>query len=62
MYSTYNEGKSVVTERLIRSSKSKTCKYMASLSKNVYIDKLDDIANKQNNTYYRTTKINPADV
>ena len=62
MYSTYNEGKSVVAERLIRSSKSKTYKYMASLSKNVYIDKLDDIANKQNNTYYRTTKINPADV
>ena len=46
MYSTYNEGKSVVAERLIRSSKSKTYKYMASLSKNVYIDKLDDIANK----------------
>ena len=46
MYSTYNEGKSVAAERLIRSSKSKTCKYMASLSKNVYIEKLDDNANK----------------
>ena len=31
--------------------KMKNCKYMASISKNVYIDKLDDVANKYNNTY-----------
>ena len=42
MYSTHNEGKSVVAERFIRTLKSKIYKYMTSISKNVYIDKLDD--------------------
>ena len=46
MYSTHNEGKSVITERFIRTLKNKIYKYMTSVSKNVYIDKLDDIANK----------------
>ena len=35
---------------------------MNSISKNVYIDKLDYIANKYNNTYHRTIKMKPADV
>ena len=42
MYSTRNEGKSVATERFTRTLKNKIYKYMASISKNVYIDKLDD--------------------
>ena len=46
MYSTHNEGKSVVAERLNRTLKSKIYKYMTSISKNVYIDKLDDIVNE----------------
>ena len=46
MYSTHNEGKSVIAERFIRTLKNKIYKYMTSVSKNVYIDKLDDIANK----------------
>ena len=46
MYSTHNEGKSVVAERFIRTIKSKIYKYMTSISKNVYIDKLDDIVNE----------------
>ena len=46
MYSTHNEGKSVVAERFIRTLKSKIYKYMTSISKNVYIDKLDDIVNE----------------
>ena len=50
MYSTHNEGKSVVAERSIRNLKNKICKYMTSLSKNMYIDKLD-IVNNYNNTY-----------
>ena len=62
MYSTHNEGKSVVGERLIRILKNKTHKYMTSISKNVYIDKLDDIVNEFNNTYHNTIKKNPADV
>ena len=62
MYSIHNEGKSVVAERFIRTLKTKIYKYMTSISKNVYIDKLDDIVNKYNNTYHRTTKMKPADV
>ena len=50
MYSTHNEGKSVVVERFIRTLKNKIYKYMTSISKNVYIDKLDDIVNECNNT------------
>ena len=50
MYSTHNEGKSVVTERFIKTLKSKINKYMTSVSKNMYIDKLGDIVNKHNNT------------
>ena len=59
MYSIYNEGKSVVAERFIRTIKNKICKYMTSISKNVYIDKLDDIVNEYNNTYHCTIKIKP---
>ena len=62
MYSTHNEGKSVVAERFIRTLKNKIYKYMASISKNVYIDKLGDIFNKYNNTYHKTIKINPVDL
>ena len=43
MYSTNNEGNSVIAERFIRTLKTKIYKYMTSISKNVYIDKLDDI-------------------
>ena len=62
MYSTHNEGKSVVAERFIRTLKSKIYKYMTSVSKNVYIDKLDDIVNEYNNTYHTTIKMKPIDV
>ena len=62
MYSTNNEGKSVVAERFIRTLKSKIYKHMTSISKNVYIDKLDDIVSKYNNTYYTTIKTKPIDV
>ena len=62
MYSIHNEGKSVVAERFIRTLKTKIYKYMTSISKNVYIDKLDDIVNKYNNTYHSTIKMKPVDV
>ena len=61
MYSTPNEGKSVAAERFIRTLKIKF-KYMTSISKNVYIDKLDDIVDEYNNTYHRTIKMKPVDV
>ena len=57
MYSTHNEGKSVVAERFIRTLKSKIYEYMTSISKNVYIDELGDIVNKYNNTYHTTIKM-----
>ena len=56
MYSTHNEVKSVVAERFIRTLKNRTYKYMTSISKNVYIDKLDYMVNKYKNTYHRTIK------
>ena len=62
MYSIHNEGKSVVAERFIRTLKTKIYKYMTSVSKNVYIDKLDDIVDEYNNTYHRTIKMKPFDV
>ena len=62
MYSTQNEGKSVIAERIIRSSKNKIYKYMTSISKNVYIDKLNNIVHKYNNTYHNTIKIKPVDI
>ena len=62
MYSTHNEGKSAVAERFIRTIKSKIYKYITSISKNVYIDKLDDIVDEYNNTYHTTIKVKPIDV
>ena len=62
MYSTHNEGNSVVAERFIGTLKSKIYKYMTSISKNVYIDKLDDIVDEYNNTYHTTIKMKPIDV
>ena len=62
MYLIHNEGKSVVVESFIRTLKTKIYKYMTSISKNVYIDKLDDIANVYNNTCHRIIKVKPVDV
>ena len=63
MYSTQNEGKSVVVvERFIRRIRNKIYKHVTSISENVYIDKLDDIVNEYNNTKHRTTKMKPIDV
>ena len=62
MYQIHNEGKSVVAERFIRTLKTKTYKYMTSVSKNVHVDKLDHIVDEYNNTYHRTINMKPADV
>ena len=62
MYSTYNEGISVVAERFIRTLKNKIFKHMTAISKNVYFNVLDDIVDKYNNTVYKTIKMKPIDV
>ena len=62
MYLIHNEGISVAAERFIRTLKIKIYEYMTSVSKNVYIHKLDDILNEYNDTYHRTIKMKPVDV
>ena len=62
MYSTYNEGKSVVAERFIRTLKNKMYKHMTSIGKNVYYDFLNDVVNEYNNTKHSTIKMKPKDV
>ena len=62
VYSTHNEGKSIVAERFIRTLKNKIYKHLTSVSKSVYIDKLDDIVNKYNRRFHSTIKRKPVDV
>ena len=62
MHGIDNEGKSVIAERFIRTLKTKIYKYMTSVSKNRYLDKLDDIVGEYNNRYHRTVKMKPVDV
>ena len=62
MYSTHNEGKSVVAERFIKTLKNKIYKHMTYIGKNVCIDVLDDIVDKYNNTVHGSTKMKPKDV
>ena len=60
MYLTHIEGKSVVADRSIRTLKYKIYKYITSVSKNLYINELNDIVNKYNNTYHSAIKMKPA--
>ena len=59
MYSTHNEGKPAVPETFIRTLQNRIYKYITSISKNVYTDKLDDVVNKYNNTYNSAIKVKP---
>ena len=62
MYSTFNDGKSLVAERFIRTLKNKLYKHMTSIGKNVYYNVLDDIVSEYNNTEHNTIKLKPKDV
>ena len=62
MHSTHNEEKSIVAERFITALKNKIYKHITGVSKNVYIDKLDDMVNTYNNAYHRTIKMKPIEV
>ena len=57
MYFAFNEGKSVVAERFIKTLKNKIYKHMTTAGKNVYFNALDDIVGKYNNTYHSSIKI-----
>ena len=58
----HNDRKSVIAEKFISTLKNKIYKYMTSISRNVYTDKLDDMVNKYNNTNHITIKMRPVDV
>ena len=62
MYSTHNEGKSVIAERFIKTLKNKIYKHMTTVGKNVYFDVLDHIVDNYNNTYHSSIKMKPKDV
>ena len=57
-----NEKKYVVAGRFIRNLKKKIYKYLSSILKNSYINKLHDTADSYNNTYHRPIKMKPVDV
>ena len=61
-YSTFNEGKSAIAEKFIRTLKNKIFKHMTAISRNIYFDALDDIVNKYNDMVHRTIKMKPIDV
>ena len=62
MYSPFNNGRSVVAERFIRTLNNKIYKDMTAVSKNVYFDVLDDIVNEYNNTVHEIIKMKPIDI
>ena len=62
MYWMHKKRKSVIAEKFIRTLKNKIYKYMTSISKNVYIDKLNNVVNKYNEKYHSTIKMKPVDV
>ena len=62
MYSTFNEGKSVLVERFIRTLKNELYKHMIAINKNVCYNVLDDLVNEYNNTKQNTIKMKPKDV
>ena len=62
MYPNFNEGKSVIAERFIKTLKNKIYKHMATIGKNVCFNVLDDIAKDYNNTIHSSVKMKPKDV
>ena len=62
MYSTFNEGKSVVAERFIKTLNNKIYKHMTTIGKNDYFNDLDDVVKKYNNTVHSSIKMKPKDV
>ena len=59
MYSTFNEEKSVVAERFIKTLKNEIYKHMTTIGKNVYFNVLDDIVKNYNNKIHSSIKMKP---
>ena len=59
-YSTYNEGKSAVAEKFIKTLKNKIYKHMTAVLKD--FDVLDVIVDEYDNTFHKTIKIKPIDI
>ena len=62
MHSTHNKIKSVAAERFIRTLRNKIYKHLTTVSKNICIDKLEDVVDEFNNTYHKTIKMKPINV
>ena len=62
MYLIYNERKSFVAKRFIKTLKNKVYKHMTAVSKNVCFDVLNNIVEKNNNAYHNTIKMEPINV
>ena len=56
------ENLSKFAQRFMKTLKNKIYKYMTAISKNVYIDKLDDIVKEYNNKYHTSIKMKPVNV
>ena len=56
------ENLSKFAERFMKTLKNKIYKYMTAITKNVYIDKLDDIVKEYNNKYHTSIKMKPVNV
>ena len=61
MYSIHNDGKSIVAKRFIRTLTNKIYKHLTAVSRQMYINKLDNVATKYNNKYYKAIKKKPTD-
>ena len=61
LYLTHNVGKSVIAERFSRTLKNKINKYMMDTAKDLYIDELEEINRKYNNTFYFPIKMKAID-
>ena len=61
MYSTHNEGKSVVADRFIRTLKSKIYEKMTANDKKSYVGYLNKLVEEYNNTYHRSIGKKPID-
>ena len=61
MYSTYNEGKSVIAKKFIKILKSKICKRMTANDSKSYLGYLNKLVDQYNNTYHHSIGKNSTD-